>query len=204
MGKAGWLLRRPSPAMVVAVIALVAALGGAAVALPGRNSVRSNDIKRHNVKLSDIARGAVDPFRTNLLRAAELKTTVTTTSNTPVDLGGPNVTVKVPKGGLVGIFAEVNLQVAGGGPNSEAQVRLFEPTILPSSPQIIGGNTGQLTDHFTAPGTGNQTGVNGQLRGGWLVFSPGAGPHTFSLRYSGAGGGTALFANPKLYVTVFS
>jgi hypothetical protein len=204
MGKAGWLLRRPSPAMVVAVIALVAALSGAAVALPGRNSVQSNDIKRHNVKLSDIARGAVDPFRTNLMRAAELKTTVTTTSNIPVDLGGPNVTVKVPKGGLVGIFAEANLQVAGGGPNSEALVRLFEPTILPSSPQIMGGSTGQLTDHFTAPGTGNQTGVNGQLRGGWLVFSPGAGPHTFSLRYSGAGGGTALFANPKLYVTVFS
>jgi hypothetical protein len=204
MRKAGGLLRRPSPAMVVAVIALVAALGGAAVALPGRNSVRSNDIKPHNVRLSDIARGAVDPFRTNLMRAGELKTTITTTSNTPVDLGGPNVTIKVPKGGLVGVFAEVNLQVAGGGPNSEAQVRLFEPTILPSSPQIIGGNSNQLQDHFTAPGTGNQTGVNGQLRGGWLVFSPGAGPHTFSLRYSGAGGGTALFANPKLYVVVFS
>jgi hypothetical protein len=204
MRKAGGLLRRPSPAMVVAVIALVAALGGAAVALPGRNSVRSNDIKPHNVRLSDIARGAVDPFRTNLMRAGALNTTVTTTSNTPVDLGGPNVTVKVPKGGLVGIFAEVNLQVAGGGPNSEAQVRLFEPTILPSSPQIIGGSSNQLQDHFTAPGTGNQTGVNGQLRGGWLVFSPGAGPHTFSLRYSGAGGGTALFANPKLYVVVFS
>jgi hypothetical protein len=190
--------------MVVAVVALVAALGGAAVALPGRNSVRSNDIKPHNVKLSDIARGAVDPYRTNLMRAGELKTTVTTTSNAPVDLGGPNVTVKVPKGGLVGIFAEVNLQVAGGGPNSEAQVRLFEPTILPTSPQIIGGNNNQLQDHFTAPGTGNQTGVNGELRGGWLIFSPGTGPHTFSLRYSGAGGGTALFANPKLYVTVFS
>jgi hypothetical protein len=204
MGKAGWLFRRPSPAMVVAVVALVAALGGAAVALPGRNSVRSNDIKTHNVRLSDIARGAVDPFRTNLMRASELKTTVNTTSNAPVDLGGPNVTVKVPKGGLVGVFAEVNLQVAGGGPNSEAQVRLFEPTILPSAPQIIGGNSNQLQDHFTAPGTGNQTGVNGQLRGGWLVFSPGAGPHTFSLRYSGAGGGTALFANPKLYVVVFS
>ena len=190
--------------MVVAVVALVAALGGAAVALPGRNSVTSNDIKRHNVKLSDIARGAVDPYRTNLMRAAQLKTTVTTTSNTPVDLGGPNVTVKVPKGALVGVFAEVNLQVAGGGPNSEAQVRLFEPTVLPNAPQIIGGSNAQLSDHFTAPGTGNQTGVNGELRGGWLVFSPGAGPHTFSLRYSGAGGGTALFANPTLYVAVFN
>jgi hypothetical protein len=204
MRKAAKLIRRPSPAMVVAVVALVLALGGAAVALPGRNSVKSNDIKPHNVKLSDIARGAVDAFRTNLLRSAELKTTLNTTSNAAVDLGGPNVTVKVPKGGLVGIFAEVNLAVAGGGANSEARVHLFEPTILPNAPQIIGGANTQMDDHFTAPGTGNQTGVSGQLRGGWLIFSPGAGKHTFSLRYSGAGGGTALFANPKLYVTVFN
>jgi hypothetical protein len=195
---------RPSAAMVVAVIALVAALSGAAVALPGRNSVKSNDIAPKNVRLSDIARRSVDPFKTNVMRFDVLNSTVSTTSNAPVDLGGPNVTVKVPKGALVGIFAEVSLQVAGGGQNSEARVHLLEPTILPNAPQIIGGSTAQLNDHFTAPGPGNQTGVSGQLRGGWLVFSPGAGPHTFSLRYSGAGGGTALFAAPKLYVTVMS
>jgi hypothetical protein len=203
MGNARMRLR-PSPALVVAVIALVAALGGAAVALPGRNSVKSNDIAPKNVKLGDIARRAVDPFRTNIMHFDVLNSTVTTTSNVPVDLGGPNVTVKVAKGALVGIFAETNLQAVGGGPNSEARVHLFEPTILPNAPQIIGGNSSQLQDHFTAPGPGNQSGVNGQLRGGWLVFSPGAGPHTFSLRYSGAGGGTALFANPKLYVAVIS
>jgi hypothetical protein len=205
MGRAGKLLRRLSPAMAVAVVALVLALGGAAVALPGRNSVRSNDIKPHNVRLSDIARGAVDPFRTNIMRSAELKSTVSTTSNAVVDLGGPDVTVKVPKGALVGIFAEVNTQVAGGGPNSQSQLRLFEPTILPNAPTIIaGGPTPGLDDRFTAPGPGNETGVSGQLRGGWLVFSPGAGQHTFSLRYAAPGGGTALFANPKLYVAVFS
>jgi hypothetical protein len=198
------LLRRPSPAMLVAVVALVLALTGAAVALPGRNSVKSNDIAPKNVKLGDIARGAVDPYRTDLLKSAELKSTVSTTSATPADLGGPNVTVKVPKGGLVGIFAEVNLQAVGAGNNNEAQVRLFEPTAVPASPKIIGGTSNQLDDRFTAPGPGNDAGVNGQLRGGWLVFSPGAGTHTFSLRYSVAGGGTALFANPKLYVTVFS
>jgi hypothetical protein len=204
MGDVGRRMRLPSAAMLVAVTALVAALGGVAVALPGRNSVKSNDIAPHNVRLSDIGRGAVDPFRTDVMKAGELKSTVSTTSNTPVDLGGPNVTVKVPKGGLVEIFAEVNLQVIGGGPNSEAQVRLFEPTILPSAPKIIGGANGALDDRFTAPGPGNENGVNGQLRGGWLVFSPGAGTHTFSLRYSGAGGGTALFADPKLYVAVVS
>ena len=196
------LKRLPSPALVVAVVALVAALGGAAVALPGRNSVTSNDIKPKNVKTNDIRPGAVDPYKTDVMKSSVLNSTVSTTSDTPVDLGGPSVTVKVPKGGLVEIFAETNLQIAGGGPNSEARVHLFEATSVPNSPQIIGGSSPQLTDHFTAPGTGNQTGVNGQLRGGWLVFSPGAGTHTFSLRYSGAGGGTALFAAPKLYVSV--
>jgi hypothetical protein len=188
--------------MVVAVIALIAALTGAAVALPGRNSVTSNDIKPKNVKTNDIRPGAVDPFKTDVMKSSVLSSTLSTTSNTPVDLGGPTVTVKVPKGGLVEIFAEGNLAVAGGNQNSEARIHLFDPTSVPNTPQIIGGNSAQLTDHFTAPGTGNQTGVNGQLRGGWLVFSPGAGSHTFSLRYSGAGGGTALFSNTKLYVGV--
>jgi hypothetical protein len=196
------LRRLPSPAMVVAVIALVAALTGAAVALPGRNSVTSNDIKPKTVRGSDIRPGAVDAFKTDVMKSSVVTNTLTTTSNSPVDLGGPNVTVKVPKGGLVEIFAEANLSVAGGGPNSEARIHLFDATSVPNSPQIMGGNSPQLTDHFTAPGTGNQTGVNGQLRGGWLVFSPGAGTHTFGLRYSGAGGGTALFQNTKLYVSV--
>lgn len=198
------LRRLPSPAMVVAVVALIAGLTGAAAALPGRNSVTSNDIKPKNVKKSDIRPAAVDPYKTDIMKSRVLTSTVSTTSNTPVDLGGPSVTVKVPKGGLVGIFAEANLQQIGGGPTAEARVHLYDPASVPTQPQIIGGSTAQITDHFTAPGTGNQTGVNGQLRGGWLVFSPGAGTHTFSLRYSGSGGGTALFAGTKLYVAVFN
>jgi hypothetical protein len=51
--------RRPKPAMVVAFIALVAALSGTAVALPGKNTVDSGDIKKGAVKSGDIARGAV-------------------------------------------------------------------------------------------------------------------------------------------------
>lgn len=194
MRNAGSRIRRPSPALIIAVIALVASLGGVAVALPGH----------HSVKADDIAPGAVDPFKTAIMKDGELKSTVTTTSNTPVDLGGPNVTVKVPRGALVGIFAEVNMQVAGGGANSAAQVRLFEPSSVPTSPVIMSSNSKTLDDRFTAPGPNNESGVSGQLRGGWLVFSPGAGRHTFSLRYSGAGNGTALFSDPKLYVAVFN
>ena len=47
-------VRRPSPALIVAIVALVAALAGTAVALPGRNTVSSNDIKRNAVRSSDV------------------------------------------------------------------------------------------------------------------------------------------------------
>ncbi len=50
---------RPSPAMAVAFVALLAALSGTAVALPGSNTVDSGDLRRGAVKNSDIARGAV-------------------------------------------------------------------------------------------------------------------------------------------------
>ena len=45
--------------MIVAIVALVAAMSGAAVALPGKNTVKSNDIAKDAVKSSDIAKEAV-------------------------------------------------------------------------------------------------------------------------------------------------
>jgi hypothetical protein len=51
--------RSPSPAMAVAFVALLAALSGTAVALPGKNSVDSGDIKNKQVKGKDLASNAV-------------------------------------------------------------------------------------------------------------------------------------------------
>lgn len=50
---------RPSPALVVATAALVLSVTGAAVALPGKGSVKSNDIAKQAVKTKNIAKGAV-------------------------------------------------------------------------------------------------------------------------------------------------
>jgi hypothetical protein len=47
-------VRRPSPALIVAMIALVAAFAGSAIALPGKNSVKGNDIAKNAVKSSDV------------------------------------------------------------------------------------------------------------------------------------------------------
>jgi hypothetical protein len=51
--------RRPSPALIVALIALVAALAGTATALPGKNQVDKNDLKKGAVTKKALKKGAV-------------------------------------------------------------------------------------------------------------------------------------------------
>jgi hypothetical protein len=45
---------RPSPALIVALVALVAAMSGAAIALPGKSTVGSADLKRNAVRSKHI------------------------------------------------------------------------------------------------------------------------------------------------------
>ena len=51
--------RRPSPALIVAMTALVVALAGTATALPGKNNVDKNDLKKGAVTKKAIKKGAV-------------------------------------------------------------------------------------------------------------------------------------------------
>lgn len=51
--------RLPSPALVVAIVALIAALSGAAIALPGKGKVDSGDLKKGAVTKKAIKKGAV-------------------------------------------------------------------------------------------------------------------------------------------------
>ena len=50
---------KPSPALIVAMIALVAALAGTATALPGKGSVEKNDLAKGAVTKKAIKKGAV-------------------------------------------------------------------------------------------------------------------------------------------------
>ena len=54
-----WARRRPQPALVVALVALIAATGGSAVALPGSSSVDGNDLKKNAVRSKTIRNGQV-------------------------------------------------------------------------------------------------------------------------------------------------
>ncbi len=47
-------MRRPSPAMVVAMTALFVAIGGTALALPGQNKVNSGDVKNETLLSEDL------------------------------------------------------------------------------------------------------------------------------------------------------
>ena len=46
--------RLPSPALLISIIALICALGSAATALPGRNTIRSADIRPNSIRSSDV------------------------------------------------------------------------------------------------------------------------------------------------------
>jgi hypothetical protein len=66
----------PSPALVIAFIALVSALGtGSAVALSGKNTVTADDIKKNAVGASEIKKNAVrsSEVRRNAIGSSEVK-----------------------------------------------------------------------------------------------------------------------------------
>jgi hypothetical protein len=184
----------PSPALVIAVCALVAALTGSAVALKGQNSVKGNDI----------AAGAVKPADLDLIKVDGETGPVPTASVPAIDLGGPSVTIQVPETGLVAIYARGTGEIDGGGNNARAQIHLYEPTLLPGAPRILEFDSPEPQLRISTPGTGNVDGTAALSRGGWIVFVfPAAkGRYTFSLRYSVAGGGTANFQNTGIWAGV--
>jgi hypothetical protein len=85
------LKRRPSPSMVVAFIALIAALSGTAVALPGVNLIDSGDIKNGQVKGKDIGKNAVTgkKVKNGSLTGADVKDKSLTASDFSGSVQGP-------------------------------------------------------------------------------------------------------------------
>ena len=67
--------RRPTPALVVAFVALLAALSGTAVALPGINTVDSGDIKNSTIRSKDIRNNNVrsGDIRNNSIRSGDVR-----------------------------------------------------------------------------------------------------------------------------------
>jgi hypothetical protein len=204
------LRRRPSAPMVVAVIALIVALGGTAEALHGHNTVRSDDIVNHTIlghdikdkqiKAATIHDGAVTTAKASFISSNAVSAANATNTASPTDLGGPNVTVNVPAGGVAEVYAQADISVAGGG-NPTARVDLFEPRLAPSAPGILASQSNAFQTRRTSPGSNDTAGVISLTRAGWITIVPPPGTYTFSLRYE-TSGGTATFQNRTLEVSV--
>jgi len=218
-GRRKWL---PSPAMAIALLALVMAMGGTAGALSGKFSVKRNDIapkavstnqiagkavstaklKKSAVRSNQIGDRSVGSYKLRLNGIATAAGESSTTSQQPVELGGPSATVKVPQGAMVAIQAEASIRATG---NNQGRVFLTEPTVLPNPGQVLSsGSTANFQTKYSTPGTnasGAADGVNNKFRAGWIVMPSTPGTKTFSLRYSTTGG-TAIFKDRKLTVTV--
>lgn len=106
-----------------------------------------------------------------------------------------------PKGALIAIYAEVEMRSTGGAGNN-AQVFIHEPTLFPNAARILSGSHNQFRIRRTAPGP-DAEGVTSRARGGWIVLASNPGVKTFTLRYRTTGG-TAIFKNRKLWVSVIS
>lgn len=202
----------PSPSMAVAVLAMVLALGGTATALSGKFSVKRNDIAPKAVSTDKLAGqavtsgkikdGSVGSYKLKLNGISQVPGESSTTSTIPVDLGGPNATVKVPSGAMVAIQANVSIRATG---NANGRVYLYEPSLVPTPVKILqSGATADFQAKYSTPGTsvsGADEGVSSKVRAGWIVMPSSPGVKTFSLRYD-TSGGTAIFKDRQLTVTV--
>ena len=144
--------RRPTPAMAVAFIALLAALTGTAVALPGTNSVDSGDIKNKQVKGKDLANNAVTgkKVKNGAIKSADVgDDSLTGTDINESALG------KVPSAANADNAANAtNANTVGGKTASDLdQPRAFARIELAGN--VDEANTSGLTDaDVSSPGTG--------------------------------------------------
>jgi hypothetical protein len=112
--------------------------------------------------------------------------------------GGPSVTVTVPKGALVAVYAEVEARISNGA--QLAQVHVHETSSFPNSPKMM--DIGSTAFVVRRTRTGDAAGAGSNVTAGPIVIGGIPGKHTFTMRYSSSGGATAVFRNRKLWVTV--
>jgi hypothetical protein len=120
---------------------------------------------------------------------ASLAGPVSTGSSSPVDLGGPSVTVNVGPSGLVAYWARGELKSVGGG---EAEIALIDKGF---APQLTTPANFYVQLH-TEPGSDSGTNV---FNTGLSTDYVGPGKQTLKLEYLDSGG-TGFFQEVELVV----
>lgn len=110
--------RRPSPALVISLLALFVAMSATATGLPGRNNVDKNDLKRNVVKAKNIRKNAVRPKQ--LAPSATVKAEYSNGENINIAGNGANQTAQtvnifVPRTGKLLINGGVRIDNGVGG-----------------------------------------------------------------------------------------
>ena len=149
--------RKPTPAMAVAFVALLAALSGTAVALPGKNSVDSGDIKNKTIRGKDLRGNAVTSgkvknnnltgtdMRDDSLTGADINES--TLGQVPSANSANSATSANDSGAVDGFSANELIRAASASADSSA----FNGT-APTFPG--GGGTPVLTTTINAPKSG--------------------------------------------------
>jgi hypothetical protein len=202
---------RPSAATAIALTALAVALGGVAYAtIPDSNGTIHGCYQKTNGTLRVVDDGATcrqseqaldwnqqgrpgppGPPGSSVAYDEEAGE-VTTNSLTPVDLGGPSVTVNVSQSGLIAVFARAEFR--------QGRVTLSEPTDF-DPPLSLLANCCSLTFLRGWTETGTTAGTSDARRANRLILEATPGVHTYRLEYQAyASDGTGRFRNRKLWV----
>ena len=151
--------RRPSPALVVAVVALVAALGGTAVALPGKRTVKRDDIATNAVGKRAIGKRAVggSELRRNTVGSAKTRNNSLTGDDVEETTFGP-----VPNAVNAGNAANV-------GPNGVDTAALQDDAVTSAKLGAVTRRTASTTVN-----AGTQNTVTRQCEPGEVTLGGGA------------------------------
>jgi len=201
---------RPSPGTVFGFAALVVALGGVAfAAIPDSNGTIHGcyQKQRGNLRVvdsSDECRGnerSLDWSQQgppgSSVAYDEQTGEVTTDSLTPVDLGGPSVTVNVSQSGLIAVFARADL--------GRGRVTLSEPTDFdPPLSLLANCCSSSFVRASTVSGSLAGTSNNNAVEATRLILEVTPGVHTYRLEYQAYGPDASTrpgsFRNRKLWV----
>ena len=186
---------RPSPAMVVAVAALIVALAGSAVAV---DKITSNDIAKNAVLSQHIEAGQVKNDDTDLVKHARAPGEVQHSASASAELG-PNLTLRAKRGDVLRINARVtirnvlgsqecyvNLAVDGPGDEVDSELRVMDRQ---------GG--GPFVTYANNSSGGSGFGLNSDPLDLPIVR---AGRHRVFLTYQVEAGNTCGFADRNLWV----
>ncbi len=139
------IARRPSPATVIACIALFVALGGVSYGF-ATGSIDSREIKNENVRSQDIRNNSIrtDDLRNNEVRGRDIRNSTVRGPDVALNsLGGPDIREST--------LGEVPIAARAGDANTldGMDSTAFQPAgqILPFSLKLRAGDTAPLASH---------------------------------------------------------